>query len=1727
MDLRNTVIDGRYYLGEQLGAGGMSLIFKATDRLTNQAVAFKILKAEITSSHIEDIIRFKREIEVVTKLNHPNIIKLYSCGEFDNKPYLVMEFLTGGNLRDLLHHGQQFKFQDTVAIIKQITEALIYVHHHGVIHRDLKPGNIFIEKEAGHIKVKLLDFGTAFVMELGAVKGAAQVIGTFGYMSPEATGILNNRLDERSDLYSLGVVFYHLLTNELPFQGDNVNQIIHRQVALTPPRPIIQNPDIPAVLEAIVLKLLQKDPDLRYQSARGLWADLERYQNGEWQFEIGAQDQKVKLTYQTRLVGRETELERIKELINQTKTGHGGICLVAGEAGIGKSKFIEEIRSLIYEMDELSISGRCINCQNKTPYQPFKDAIDDYLVKLEKEENDNQYEVVNRLRNQWPTLDEIIIQFNPRLKKFLGTPAPLEMEWGNQRFLTVVADFICSLASPGKICVLSLDDLQWADEGSFNLLLELLPKIHNSNLFILGTYRDNEVDQNHGLERLKRQSKEAGSVLSEIHLATLPYEQLNKLIANLLGETEAQARKLSKYILDNSGGNPFFAIQIVRELIEKKAISWKKGGWEEEWEVLSQAPVSGSMLDIILRRIEKLNPDQKTLLSIGAVIGREFEIELMYHLTDLSKTTVVALIDEAIALQLLERSLSREKILFVHDRIRDAFYQRITETKRQEIHLQIARAIETLHDNLDDEVIYDLGRHYAEGGDQEKTLQYMLPAAAQAKRSWANEDAIKFYKIAINILENKKLQNSDWLEAKENLIQLYITVGKLEEARTISEQVLPFVSDTLVKARIYKKIAQTYGAKDWNKCKKNSIKGLELLGVKIPNHNFEINIFLMVELAKHLLNRMFPGLFYRITPQPMSEKYKEIVLLCSNLMWMYIRDEAKKLPWITLRMLNLSERKIGKSFELGMSLVAYAEVCMGIPFVKRALKYSHKALSLFQEQNNEFGVSHNLNCLAFYFFLAGKNDESIKHNQQAKIIYQKLGDIGQLGFALIGLGRVYYYISDYTQSIMCLEQYLEISRKYQDPPGIYKSLVFLSACYIEKGDLQKAQDFLAEIQNLSPEGRLESHEALYFNGYLELERKNYRDAIVILEQIIKVTQVNRFFKRDVVNLFSSLADARIQWFKEIHPNMNPWTSKQELKRLFHFCLEAIRETKPWPNHYGGALRAMANFYQLAGKNITAEKYFLKSMVSDQKVNRRFELAKDYFEYGNFLESLHKTTKASEQWHKAYEIFKDIGATGYTQKTILLLEGTPGNARGRMQSQFSNELTAREHLKTQKRMNTISSTSRYISSILDIEDLLQKILDSTIELTGAERGILLLYPEEGERQLEIKATCKISKEEFQRKGFTSSRSIITRVETEKISLIYMDAMAEHELRTQSSVVSNGGRSTLCAPIINKGKMLGIIYLDNTFVASLFTENDLNTLSLISNQAGISIENARLYSKLKNYSKEIEESQAEITKWNQELEQCVQERTNELSEKNTKLETMNQELLTKNQQLQEYSATVAELAIAEERNRLAHDLHDSLGQLMALSISQLGACGDLCLKSPLVAQEELEKIVKLLRKGLSEVRHSITGLIPEKLKGNNLVDTLQSLIMDYQASGLKVDFSVEGKVDVLELQLSDTVYHTCQEALTNSLKHGQAKEVMILLRFSGDYLKIYISDDGCGCKIFKPGLGLTGMEQRVRSLHGELNLGSDGESGFNLRIEIPLAPKRVRPMAGAPDHQNNLW
>ncbi|MCK4797859.1 MAG: GAF domain-containing protein, partial [Spirochaetes bacterium] len=458
--------------------------------------------------------------------------------------------------------------------------------------------------------------------------------------------------------------------------------------------------------------------------------------------------------------------------------------------------------------------------------------------------------------------------------------------------------------------------------------------------------------------------------------------------------------------------------------------------------------------------------------------------------------------------------------------------------------------------------------------------------------------------------------------------------------------------------------------------------------------------------------------------------------------------------------------------------------------------------------------------------------------EQSKEKFEKIGDIWELGMVEQGLGYTYHYIDNDKKSIESFSQYLEISKKIKDDYGISAAQTNLSYYYIKKGDFNEANELGIKSIKLSEENKI-----WYVNcfakinfGYLEIERKKYQQAIKYLEQAKKLYENNTFLKDYTIYLYPYLADAYIEDYKLSK-------KKKELKKIKNACKKALTQTKSWLNHYGTSLRVAAKYYALINKKTKAKKYFHKSIAQTKSLGRRFEQAKGHYEYGNFLQAINKSEQAQNQWQQAYTIFKQIGAQAYIKRCAQFL--------GYKEEELATDTTSQERLSLDRRMTTVLNTGRYLSSILNLDELLEKIMDATMQLVGAERGILLLYPDKDkkkEHELEIK-TVRNSKKITDTENFRLSSMIKKRMEEEAKPFIISDVQNDSVLKSLDSVIKSEIKSILSAPIMFKNEMLGNIYLDNRLVSGLFKEEDLKVLEMITNQAGVSIENARLVESLK--------------------------------------------------------------------------------------------------------------------------------------------------------------------------------------------------------------------------------------------------------------------------------------
>ncbi len=1691
MDYAGALLLGRYRILKFIGEGGMSLVYQSQNTANNTLAAVKFMKKRVTSSYNEDSIRFKKELDIISRLTHPGIARVFGSGEYEGTLFYVMEFLEGESFERYILGKPVFEWNEIAGIFLKLAEILSYVHRNGIVHKDLKPSNFFITKVESDIHFKLFDFGVAHIMELGEMKGEAEIAGTFGYMSPEAAGLFRADVDERSDLYSLGIMFYRLLTGELPFRGADAGRLLHQQAAAVPVSPCKINKEIPAVLEAITMKLLAKDPDLRYQSAGGLLYDINRYIKGDTGFYIGGGDRKDRLTYRTKLVGRKRETEEIAGLIRKAQQGKGSVCLIGGEAGSGKSRLVEELKN-VYRQDLSFLEARCLNHENKTPYQPFRDILDEYIGALEKSGAEAKETEAAKMREISGDFGEILVRLNPRIKRFLGeTKALVELEPAreNQRFLRVLSDFFCSYCEKAGGCVLVLEDLQWVDDGSIGLLREISGKIAGSHLLVIGTYRNDEVDGEHGIKRLVKGAGQHEYPIEEIVLERLNHENVNELAACVLREKTENVKTLAGYLFEKSGGNPLYTISVLRELIENKMVARNDEGRYEYVDKSGSLQMPENMLGIIMNRAGRLDALCRELLCKAAVIGREFEIELLHRLTGFDYEELVGIIDHAVSMQLLSKSPDKRSLLFAHDRIRDAFYDMPEEPARRALHRDIAAAVEVLRGDDIEEAVYELAHHYIEAKDGQKALQYAILAGDKAKKSYANEEAVKFYNTALGLLDGRKSRElSEWIRINECLIEVYLLIGRANEAIRMSEKLLPMLETPIGKAGIYKKVGIAYFKKgDWKNCEENIEAGLRLLGERAPVRKTEVFVLLAGQMAVHLLHGLMPEKVYRKSVPHDPEGKKEIVSSYYTLSWAYGLSDFFRCIYGTLRSLNLSETEIGPSRELGTSLSTYAGMCMTASFFKEGLRYHQKALKLRRDLDDKWGQAQTFQFLGYNHHWMGDYAQGIECFRKSIALFREIGDSWEEGQSLVGVTGIFIYKNLYAEGLRGIRHYFGQSKKTNDIYGMNAARTSWARILIETGDFKEAEELLREALASSRENNIMILYclALGYLGFLYMETGQYDRAVENLELSVECYLKNSFLPDPLLQIFPHLADAYVKNLTACLQRAGSKPTAAEISKARLLCRTALKKTKNWISHYSTALKAAAGFYALTGKSAKAEKLYKKAIECSERLGRRYEAAKGYLEYGMFLDAAGRRWEVPGNFQKAYELFSDIGAKAYANKCETLLSKDADEKTYPVGKTYPAGPAARDRLRSERRMNTVLAAGKYISSILNLDELLEKIMEGTVELVGAERGVLLLYPEDG-GVLSAKAFHHVDGEKELENGHAVSASIISRVEKEKTPLLIADALSEELFKNSSSVVLGAVKSVICAPITAKGEMLGVIYLDNNLVNGLFDENDLETVSILAGQAGVSIQNARMYSHL--------------AQWNKTLELRVEERTGELSKRNL-------ELASAVARLKEYAATVEELAVARERNRFALDAHDHLGHSLTLVIKLLEVSRMTCLDAPDKLDEKLEEAERIAREGLEELRASVKGLIPDRIHIGGLQEALGGLAEDFRPLGIQVDFAIQGLEDIGDTARVEILRAICAEASTNAVKHGKAENISIIIRKADGQIRMVIFDNGGGCKNIVKGFGLSGMEKRVSAMNGTIGFNSDGENGFIIRVELP--------------------
>ncbi|HLO89108.1 MAG TPA: AAA family ATPase, partial [Nostocaceae cyanobacterium] len=570
-----------YDLIEKIYESANSLVYRGILKHEYQPVILKILKENYPSP--AELTRYKQEYNITCSLNADNIIKAYDLRRYKNSLVMLLEDF-GGQSLNLLMSQAQFSLEEFLVIGIKIVEGLAVIHTANIIHKDINPSNIVYNQKTGQLKI--IDFGisTRLSQEKQTVGNINQLEGTLGYVSPEQTGRMNRGIDYRSDFYSLGITFYELLTHQLPFPIDDPLELVHCHIAQHPQTPHKLISSIPLTVSNIIMKLLAKTPEERYQSAWGITADLKTCLQqlktlGEIsQFPLATQDITDKFHIPQKLYGREQEITQLLTAFERVSQGASEMILVSGYSGIGKSALVNEIHKPITRQCGYFIHGKFDQLQRDIPYAAITQAFQELIHQLLSEPKIVLHSWKEKIIAILGNNAQIIIDVIPELEKIIGKQPPIEQLGATEAqnlFNLFFEKFIGIFSKKEHPLVVFFDDLQWADLASLNLIERLITNDNSQYLLMIGAYRDNEVSPTHPLMQILEKIKKTEATFNQIILQPLEISYVKQLIADTLNCSQEEVETLAELVTKKTAGNSFFITQLLRTLYQEKLLVFK------------------------------------------------------------------------------------------------------------------------------------------------------------------------------------------------------------------------------------------------------------------------------------------------------------------------------------------------------------------------------------------------------------------------------------------------------------------------------------------------------------------------------------------------------------------------------------------------------------------------------------------------------------------------------------------------------------------------------------------------------------------------------------------------------------------------------------------------------------------------------------------------------------------------------------------------------------------------------------------------------------------------------------------------------------------------------------------------------------------------------------------------------------------------------------------------
>ena len=1435
------------------------------------AVLVVVPAVEHPSSEILD--RLAHEYGLKDELDRAWAVRPLELVRERGRTMLVLEDPGGELLEGLL--GQPMVVGPFLHLALGLVAAIAGLHQRGLIHKDIKPAHLLVDRARGAVHLTGFGIASRLPRQRQAPDPPAVIAGTLAYMAPEQTGRMNRSIDARSDLYAVGVTLYQMLTGALPFIASDPMEWVHCHIARRPVPPAERVPGVPAALSGIIMKLLAKTAEERYQTAAGLARDLRRCLT-QWEaqgriddFPLGEDDTPDRLLIAEKLYGRAGEVDALLAAFDRVVTsGAAELVLVSGYSGIGKSAVVRELHKVLVPPRGLFASGKFDQYKRDIPYstliQAFQGLVRPLLGKSEAE----LARWRNALQEALGPNGRLMVDLLPELSLVIGDQPPvpeLPPQDAQRRFQRVFRRFIGMFARPEHPLALFLDDLQWLDAATLDLLEDLLIQADVRHLLLIGAYRDNEVDAAHPLMRKLAVIKNDGGKVEAITLASLGQEHVGQLIADALRCEPQCAAPLTQLVHDKTAGNPFFVIQFLYTLAEEHLLAFDDDAsrWTWDTERIRAKGYTDNVVDLMVGKLTRLPTETQRALQLLACLGTVAETTMLSIVLGIVAEQVQAVLWEAVRQELVER-LDRA-YRFIHDRVQEAAYSLIPQASRAADHLRIGRLLvaHTPPAQLEEaifEIVSQLNRGatlIAEREEREQLAELNLIAGRRAKASSAHASALSYLVAGTALLaEDAWERRYDLIFALElGRAECEFLTGALTEAEqrltvlsTRAASTVERVAVACLRVDLYTTLARS------SRAIAVGLDCLRHLGIDWSPHPTE-------DEARREYDRIWSQLGSRpieslidlpLMSDPASLATMDVL---TKLGIPTLYTDANLLLLVTCRRVNLSLQRgncdasciayvrlgmiVGARFgdyqagfrfgQLGYDLVeargltrfqARTYMVFGnalLPWTKHVRAARNLLRRAFEAANTTGELIIAAYCgnqLNTNLLMAGDPLAEAESEAERGLAFAQRA---RFGFVIdriatqLGLIRT---LRGLTPAFGCLNdaQFDEsrIERRFSEN----SDLAFVEFWYW----VRKLQArFFAGDHAAAVEASSRAQRVLRTSDW-QLERAEYYFYSALSQ---------------AASCDSATVDERLQHLDAIaahHRQLQLWAAN---------CPE---------NFENRAALVGAEIARIEGRDVDAMRLYEQAIRSAQ--------ANGFVHNEALANELAARLYAARGFDRFAHVCLQDARYGYVRwgavgKVRQLDQLYPRLREAEPVSRPTGTIGAPvEHLD----LATVLNVSQAVSSEIVLERLLDTLMHTAIEQAGAQRG-LLIVPRGTEQRIAAEATtCGDTVSVHLCDKFVAAaalpESILHYVVRTGEAEILDDAAAENPFAADAYFHQHHARSILCLPLINQVKLIGVLYLENNLAPHVFTPARIAVLKLLASQAAISLHNARLYTELIN-------------------------------------------------------------------------------------------------------------------------------------------------------------------------------------------------------------------------------------------------------------------------------------